>query len=82
LPVEAFAPIQLNLDKPKTVWVATLEVELSRLEGTRTNAIVMNASTFEQASDLDYFITNVDGSTGKREEKSFNAWGDKPSGIV
>jgi SRSO17 transposase len=60
LSVEDFTPVQLNLDKPKTVWVATVEVELSQLEGTRTIAIVMNASTFEQASDVDYFITNVD----------------------
>ncbi len=44
LPAEAFIPVQLNLDKPKTVWVATVEVELSQLEGTRTIAIVMNAS--------------------------------------
>ncbi len=58
----AFTPVQLNLDKPKTVWVATVEVELSQLEGTRTIAIVMNASTFAQASDIDYFITNVDSS--------------------
>ena len=62
LPVEAFTPIQLNLDKAKTVWVATVEVELSQLEGTRTIAIVMNASTFNQASEIDYFITNVDPS--------------------
>ena len=62
LPVKAFTPIDLNLDKPKTVWVATVEVELSQLEGTRTIAIVMNASTFDQASDIDYFITNVDST--------------------
>ena len=60
IPTEAFTPIKLNLDKPKTVFVATLEVELSRQEGTRTIAIVMNASTFREASDIDYFITNVD----------------------
>ena len=50
LSVEDFTPVQLNLDKQKTVWVATVEVEveLSQLEGTRTIAIVMNASTFEQ----------------------------------
>lgn len=59
LPVEAFTPIKLSLDKPKIVWVATVEVEISQLEGTRTIAIVMNASTFNQASDIDYFITNV-----------------------
>jgi SRSO17 transposase len=67
LPVEAFARIQLSLSKPKTVWVATLEVELSKLEGTRTIAIVMNAPTFEQANDIDYFITNVDSSTATAE---------------
>jgi hypothetical protein len=62
LSVEDFTPIQLNLDKPKTVWVATVEVELSQLEGTRTIAIVMNASTFDSSSDVDYFITNVDSN--------------------
>jgi SRSO17 transposase len=63
LSVEDFNPVHLNLEKQKTVWVATVEVELSQLEGTRTIAIVMNASTFDKASDIDYFITNVDGST-------------------
>ena len=62
LPIEAFTCVQLNLDKPKTVWVATAEVELSQLEGTRTIAIVMNASTFIQASEIDYFITNVEST--------------------
>jgi hypothetical protein len=42
---------QLNLDKPKTVLVATVEVELSRFEGTRTIAIVMNASSFQETSE-------------------------------
>ena len=45
------------------MWVATIEVELSQLEGTRTIAIVMNTSTFQKASNIDYFITNVDSST-------------------
>jgi hypothetical protein len=67
LPVEDFTPVQLNLDKPKIVWVATVEVELSPLEGTRTIAIVMNASTFEQASDVDYLISNVDSSIATAE---------------
>ena len=67
LPVEAFTAIQLNLDKSKTVWVARVEVELSQLEGNRTIAIVMNASTFEQASDVDYFITNVSDSVATAE---------------
>ena len=67
LPDEAFTPIKLNLDKPKTVWVATVEVELSQLEGTRTIAIVMNASTFNLSSDIDYFITNVSSKIATAE---------------
>lgn len=62
LPQEAFAEIQLNLDKPKTVWVVTREVEISRLDGKRSIAIVMNAATFSEATDIDYFSTNVSSS--------------------
>ena len=54
-----FTEVTLNLDKEKKVWVKTLEVEISRLEGKRSVAIVMNADTFCQATDVDYFITNV-----------------------
>ena len=60
LPKEEFTEVELNLDKSKKVWVKTLEVEISQLEGIRSVAIVMNADTFEQATDIDYFITNVD----------------------
>ena len=67
LPDEAYTPVQLKLDKPKTVWVATVEVQLPKLEGKRTIAIVMNASTFNAASEIDYLITNVD-STKKTAE--------------
>lgn len=59
LPQEAFSEIQIDLDKPRTVWVATREIEISRLEGKRSIAIVMNAETFSGATDIDYFITNV-----------------------
>ena len=62
LPVEAFTEIQLNLDKPKTLWVVTREVEISQLKGKRNIAIVMNAATFSQATEIDYFITNVNSS--------------------
>jgi DDE superfamily endonuclease len=62
LPQEAFTKILLNLDKPKTLWVVTLEVEISGLSGKRNIAIVMNAATFSQATDIDYFITNVASS--------------------
>jgi SRSO17 transposase len=51
LPQEAFTEIQLKLDKPKTLWVVTLEVEISGLTGKRNIAIVMNASTFSEATE-------------------------------
>lgn len=62
LPFQAFTPIQLDLNKPKTLWVATISVEISRLAGQRSLAIVMNAPTFELATDVDYFLTNVEAS--------------------
>lgn len=62
LPTEAFTKIQLNLDKPKTVWIVTREIEISQLKGKRNIAIVMNAATFSEATDIDYFITNFSSS--------------------
>ena len=59
LPKEAFTEIKLELDKPKTLWVAIKEIEISGLSGKRNIAIVMNAATFTLATDIDYFITNV-----------------------
>ena len=41
------------------MWVAILKAEISQLKGQRTVAIVMNASTFEQATEIDYFMTNA-----------------------
>lgn len=55
-----FSEIIINLEKPRKVWVVTVEVEISRLQGNRKIAIVMNAPTFEDADDIDYFITNVE----------------------
>jgi SRSO17 transposase len=60
LPAESFTEVTISLEKPKTVWVATMEVEISRLQGRRNIAIVMNAPIIEEASDIDYFITNFD----------------------
>jgi SRSO17 transposase len=62
LPKEAFQKVELNLDKPKTVWVVTRVVEISQLKGKRNIAIVMNAESFSEATDIDYFITNVSTS--------------------
>lgn len=60
LPSEAFTKIQIRQEKPKTLWVATREIELSKLTGKKAIAIVMNADTFEAASDIDYLLANVD----------------------
>ncbi|GAB4536889.1 MAG: hypothetical protein Tsb0014_25110 [Pleurocapsa sp.] len=58
---EEFKEIQISGEKPKSVWVAIIEVEISRLKGSRKIAIVMSAPVFEEAEDIDYLITNVEG---------------------
>ena len=60
LPKEAYTQTTISLEKSRTVWVATIEVEISRLQGTRKIAIVMNAPNFKDADDIDYFITNIE----------------------
>ena len=55
----AFTAIQLQLEIPKTVWVATVKVEIPALDETRTVAIVMNAASLSEATDVSYLITNV-----------------------
>jgi SRSO17 transposase len=55
----AFTGIQLELELPRTVWVATVEVEISSLSETRTIAIVMNAASLSDATEVSYLITNV-----------------------
>ena len=62
LPSQAFEEVQLNLTTSKTLWVATMEVEVSRLGGKRRLAIVMNQPSFEAATDIDYFLTNEKGN--------------------
>lgn len=58
---EEFREIQIQGEKPRTVWVAIIEAEISKLEGQRKIAIVMSAPVFENAEDIDYLITNVEG---------------------
>ncbi len=58
---EEFQEIKINTEKPRTVWVAIISVAISRLEGQRKIAIVMNAPVFEEAENIDYLITNVEG---------------------
>ncbi len=58
---EEFKKIEIPGEKPRTVWVAIIEVEISKLIGQRKIAIVMSAPVFEDAEDIDYLITNVEG---------------------
>ena len=60
-----FKAVSLELDKPKTVWVAVIQAQINGLEGERTIAIVMNASSYEEATEIDYLITNKSGVTGE-----------------
>lgn len=48
--------------------MAKLKVRLSSLSGTRVVVIVMNANTFEKATDIDYLVTN------ETEEKATIDW--------
>ena len=59
LQAQAFTAIQLDLEAPRTVWVATVEVEMSAFLGTRTIAIVMKAASLCEATEVDYLITNA-----------------------
>ena len=59
LAIEEFILVSLNLDQPRTVWVATIQVHVPKLEGSRWIAIQLNASTCLAATDIDYFLTNA-----------------------
>ena len=74
LPKNSFQAVTIELNKPKTVWVTTLRVEISKLEGKRTIAIVMNASSPEEATEIDYLVTNKEGDkvTGEWIVKTFS----------
>ncbi len=60
IPIEEFEPVILSLEKAKIVWVTTFTGSTSRLQGERTFAIVMNAISVEEATEIDYFITNFE----------------------
>ena len=59
LPSGKFEPVILSLEKPKKVLATTFTASTLRLFEERTFAIVMNASSIEDATEIDYFITNV-----------------------
>lgn len=59
---QAFTEVTLQLEKPRTVWVATFSGETIGLEGERVFAIVMNTPTLTELPEVDYFMTNVSES--------------------
>jgi len=71
---QASTQIKVKLDKAKQVWVATRQVEFPGQSGKRTTALVMNAKNFNDASDIDYFITNVESqkATGEWFVKTYS----------
>lgn len=60
---DQFQKVTLQLEEPRDVWVAVLEVHFPKLPGTRKVAIQLNAQTFEHATEVDYYITNATGET-------------------
>ena len=46
----------------KQVWISIFTAQINSLGTSQTFAIVMNANSFELATDIDYFITNVEAS--------------------
>lgn len=56
---EQFEKITLKLDVPRDVWVAVIPIHFPKLEGTRMLAIQLNAPTFSEAQEVDYYITNA-----------------------
>lgn len=71
---EDFQSVTVELNQPKLVWVATVQAETNGLEGQRTIAIVMNASSVSEATEIDYLITNKQGEgvTGEWIVKTFS----------
>jgi hypothetical protein len=68
LSIDNLDQIELKLSKKKVVWVKTFKARLSSLEGERTFAIVMNASSLGTATDVDYLMTNIE------ESKATSQW--------
>jgi len=56
---EAFQAVELPLEKPRMVWVATKTVHVPKLEGQRVLAIQLNAKIYDEATEVDYFLTNA-----------------------
>ena len=55
LPKEEFKVVKLG---EKKLWIAIVKVEIVKFSGVKTIAIVMNASSFDLSTEIDYLITN------------------------
>lgn len=65
---EDFTEIELQLEKPRKVWVSAVEVYLPKMSGKRTACIQLNASTIADATEVDYYLTN------EESEKATAQW--------
>ncbi|MDE5116563.1 MAG: hypothetical protein O4860_04715 [Trichodesmium sp. St2_bin2_1] len=52
----------LSLEKPKKVWLTIFTASTSAFLKKEHLKRVMNASSIEDATEIDYFITNVESS--------------------
>ena len=59
MPSEKFEPVILSLEKPKKVWLTIFTASTSAFFKKEHLKRVMNASSIEDATEIDYFITNV-----------------------
>lgn len=56
---DQFTAVPLPLQRPRTVWVALVQLRLPQLEGQRWVAIQLNAPTLAEATEVDYLLTNA-----------------------
>lgn len=57
---QQFTAVPLHLQKPRTVWVALVQLRLPQLQGQRWVAIQLNAPTLAEATEVDYLLSNTD----------------------
>jgi len=60
---EQLTKVTLPLEEPRDVWVATFKIHFPKLTGTRILAIQLDAPSFEEATEVDYFLTNASTET-------------------
>jgi len=64
---ESFTAIELKLDNPRTVWVASIAVYLPKMSGKRRVCIQLNAPIFTEATEADYYLTNESAEIANAE---------------